>query len=239
MSDAQRGPQTAVIFRQFCTRDEDVSYLLADPVSRYAALVDPHVDAEGSYQEVLSRLDLSLVYLFETHAHESHQSAAPVLRAATGARLVTQSSVDVACVDLHVDDGETVYVGEEILSVIETPGHSACSMCLRWRDRVFTGHTLLAGVTGSCTRGDADAGRLFDSVRDGLFMLPDETVVYPGRLVDGRRISSIAQERAINADLRPHTSREQFVRCKQREARGGERREGWYLAANRRCDGGV
>lgn len=109
-------------------------------------------------------------------------------------------------------------MGEEVVNVMETPGHSVCSLSFKWQDRVFTGHTLLAGVTGSCQRDDADAGRLFDSVRECLFKLPDETLIYPGRVRAERRISSIGQERAMNTDLQPGTTRERFIRQKQLEA---------------------
>jgi len=172
-----------VIFRRFCTPDQDISYLLADPVGRYAAVLDPDIGAESGYLEIVRRFDLRLIYIIETHLHEFHLSG-------TGA---THSSVDVDSVDMHVDDGDRLYVGKELLSVVATPGHSACSLSYLWRDRVFTGHTLL----------------------------PDETLVYPGRVTDRRRISSIGQERAANAannDLQPQTSREQFAKRKQLQA---------------------
>lgn len=225
-----------MIFRQFCTPDQDISYVLADPVSRYAALLDPEIGAESDYLEIVRRLDLRLIYVIETHLHESHLSAAPALRAETGARLVTHSSVDVDCVDMHVDDGDRLYVGEELLSVVATPGHSACSLSYLWRDRVFTGHTLLAGETGSCLRADADAGRLFDSVRERLFALPDETLVYPGRVTDRRRISSIGQERAANNDLQPQISREQFAKRKQLQAMHRGPWQAGCVPANQRCN---
>ncbi|HHJ17997.1 MAG TPA: MBL fold metallo-hydrolase [Gammaproteobacteria bacterium] len=224
-----------MIFRQFCTSDDEISYLLADPVTRYAALLDPNLLAEPDYIEVMNRLDLRLVYVIETHAHESHLSAASVLRTDTGARLVTHSEADISCVDMHVDAGDSIFVGEECISVLATPGHSMCSLSIRWRDRVFTGHTLLAGATGPCLRDDANAGQLFDSVEQRLFALPDETLVYPGRIRNGWRISSIGQERAMNADLQPGTTRGQFIERKQLEAMYGRTWKNDSLAANRHC----
>jgi sulfur dioxygenase len=225
-----------VIFRQFCTPDQDISYLLADPVTRYAAVLDPEIGAECDYLEIVRRLDLRLIYVIETHVHESHMSAATALRAETGARLVTHSAVGVDCVDMHVDDGDRLYVGEELLSVVATPGHSACSLSYLWRDRVFTGHTLLAGETGSCHRADADAGRLFDSVRERLFRLSDETLVYPGRMTDRRRVSSIGQERAANNDLQPQVTREQFEKRKQLQVMRSRPWHSGCAPANQRCE---
>jgi sulfur dioxygenase len=219
-----------VIFRQFCTADNDISYLLADPVSRYAAVLDPSVEAEHDYIDVIRRLDLRLVYAIETHAHESHVSAAPVLCAETGAQLVTHRAAGLECVDRHVDHGERLCLGEEWIGVMETPGHSPCSLSYIWRDRVFTGHTLLAGATGSCQRADADVGRLFDSIVERLFALPDDMLVYPGRISGERCSSSIGRERTANADLQAQTTRAHFIRRKRAEALTAVHEGGWPAA---------
>jgi glyoxylase-like metal-dependent hydrolase (beta-lactamase superfamily II) len=223
-----------MIFRQFFSADDDSSYLLADPVTRYAAVLDPHAQTERSYLELIRSLDLRLVYVIETHAHESHLSAAPALRAETGARLIAHSAADLACVDMHVDDGDRIFIGEEYLSVMATPGHSVCSLSYVWRDRVFTGHSLLVGSTGPCRRADGDAGRLYDSIRERLLTLPDETLVYPGRITGQGRVSSIGQERVTNTELQPDTTRDWFINCKHSQPIP----DGWsqkdHLAANRR-----
>ncbi|MGD2073392.1 MAG: MBL fold metallo-hydrolase [Gammaproteobacteria bacterium] len=224
-----------MIFRQFCTDDGDISYLLADPVTRYAALLDPHVDARTDYGAVIRRLDLRLVYLIETHLHESHLSAAPALRADTDAQVVAHNCVDLVCVDRRVVDDESIFMGEERINAMETPGHSACSMSYLWRDRVFTGHTLLAGATGPCHRDDADADRLFDSVRDRLFVLPKETLVCPGRATGHRRGSTIGDECAGNVDLRPRMTRAEFVAVKRLELARGRVWQTDSLEDNRGC----
>jgi sulfur dioxygenase len=224
-----------VIFRQFCTDDGDISYLLADPVTRYAALLDPHVDARADYGAVFRRLELRLVYLIETHLHESHLSATPALRAHTDAQVVAHNCIDLVCVDRRVVDGECIFMGEERINAMETPGHSACSMSYQWRDRVFTGHTLLAGATGPCQRDDADAARLFDSVRDRLFVLPKATLVCPGRVTGRRRRSTIGDERAGNADLRPRMTRARFVAAKRLELAQGRVWQIDSLENNRGC----
>lgn len=224
-----------MIFRQFCTPDEEISYLLADPVSRYAAVVDPNTQAERDYIEVLHRLDLRLMYVIETHVHESHFSAAPLLRAETGAQLVAHQNAVLSCVDMPVEDDENIYLGEEVITVMTTPGHSSCSQSYLWRDRLFTGHTLLAGVTGNCQRPDANAGLLFESVHDRLFKLPAETLIYPGRLIEKRRISCIGQERAVNTDLAPRTTLEEFIARKQAEKQHINSQMNESLKANEQC----
>lgn len=207
-----------MIFRQFSTADKEISYLLADPVTRQAALLDPNLLAEESYMQIIEQLDLTLVHVMETHVHEIQPGPTVRLCELTGARLVSSDAGRQDGTDLQVGDGDNVFVGEELISVLATPGYSACSLSYYWRDRVFTGHTLLAGATGSCQRLDADAGDLFDSVREKLFSLPNETLVYPGQKNTERCLSSIGQERTLNKEMTTRMTREIFIQRKQREA---------------------
>ena len=83
-------------------------------------------------------------------------------------------------------------------------------MSYQWRDRVFTGDTLLIG---GCGRTDFQAGNadaLYFSITEKLFSLPDETLVYPGHDYKGRRVSSIGEEKATNPRVSGR-SQEEFV----------------------------
>jgi glyoxylase-like metal-dependent hydrolase (beta-lactamase superfamily II) len=205
-----------VIFRQFRAADSQLSYLFADPVTRRAAVLDPHLSLEREYLEMIGHLDLKLAFAIETHAHESHLSAAPLLCEETGACWLMSRLVAARARARPVDDGECVYIGEECVAALATPGHSACSMCFRWRDRVFTGHTLLTGRTGDCARTDADAATLYHSVARCLYALPGDTLVFPGLETASGRASTIQFERRQNADLNAATSPESFVHGKRR-----------------------
>ena len=206
-----------MIFRQFCTADKEISYLLADPVTRQAALLDPNLLAEKNYRQIIEQLDLTLGLVMLTRIHELQAMQTSIWCEPTGAQLVSARTSQWATSALQVSDGDDVFIGEELVHVLATPGYSTCSLSFCWRDRVFTGHTLLAGATGSCQRVDADAGDLFDSVREKLFALPDETLVYPGRKNTERCLSSIGQERTLNEELTPRMTRELFIQGKQHE----------------------
>jgi len=204
-----------MILRQFCAPDGQLSYLFADPVTRYAAAIDPHTRQEQEYLEMIGHLGLRLEYTIETHAHESHLSASVLLKAETGAKWLSPGLAALDDVDGRFEDGDTVFIGEERIDVLHTPGHSPCSMSYLWCGHVFTGHTLLAGITGSCERPDSDAGQMFDSLQNCLFTLPATTVVLPGLLVLEKGTTSVVQERVRNKDCQPGTTREQFIRQKQ------------------------
>lgn len=205
-----------MIFRQFHANDSQLSYLFADPVTRYAAVLDPHLSLEHDYLEFIRRLDLKLKFAIETHAHESHFSAAPLLCKETGAHWLMSYSVANAAEARPVKHGEHVFIGEEYFSVLETPGHSTCSMCFCWRDCVFTGHTLLAGCTGDCSRPDADVHKLYESIIEHLYVLPVDTRVYPGLEFAGCEKSTIGHEREQNCELNTNTGKEHFVTVKQK-----------------------
>lgn len=201
-----------MMFRQFFEpTTATLSYLLADPFTRKAALIDG-VDGEANrYLARIKELGLTLTYLLETHVHEDHKSIAPQLKALTKARLAVHENGGVRCADLQLRDGDVLYLGEEAIEVLHTPGHSACSATYRWRDRLFTGETLLVGTVGLCVGPEADAEQLYESVHERLYSLPGECLVYPGVDEVGKRVSSIEQERLTNRDLGHDTNREAFI----------------------------
>lgn len=225
-----------MIFRQFCAEDKQLSYLFADPITRHATVLDPHIQLEQDYLSMIHRLDLKLEFAVESHAHESHMSAAPVLCNETGAQWITSTRIDTGGAARTVDDGECLYIGEECFGALETPGHSSCSMCFRWRDRVFTGHTLLAGATGPCSRPDSDAGQLYSSITKRLYALPQDTLVYPGCECMNQRESTIRRERHQNRELNAHTTCDAFINCKRPELQAMPWASRRRAASDRRAD---
>ncbi|MBN1445765.1 MAG: MBL fold metallo-hydrolase [Candidatus Omnitrophica bacterium] len=79
-----------------------------------------------------------------------------------------------------LEDGDTVKVGEVVFEVMHTPGHSPGSISLRSGGIVFTGDTLFNCGYGRTDFPGGDEEKLFDSIRTRLFVLPEETVIYPG-----------------------------------------------------------
>jgi rhodanese-related sulfurtransferase len=83
-------------------------------------------------------------------------------------------------------------------------------MSFLWRERVFSGDSLLIDGCGRSDFQGGSASDLYDSITNNLFTLPDETLVYPGHDYNGRFVSSIVQERGRNPRLAGQ-SREQFI----------------------------
>lgn len=101
------------------------------------------------------------------------------------------------------------------LTPLHTPGHTDSHFTFLRGDRVFTGDALLIDGCGRTDFQDGDAALLYRSVHDRLFALPDDTLVYPAHDYDGRRVSTIAQERQRNPRLGGGRSLAEFVAIMQ------------------------
>jgi sulfur dioxygenase len=186
------------------------SYLLGDRNERVALVIDPAADNIDVLLALAADLKLTLHYILLTHVHPEAGRVATDLRARTGALIVVSSDCELPSADVRVDHDDHLVFGNERVYVIGTPGHTRCSVCYRWRDRLFTGDTLLVHACGDIASPGADAGRLFDSVIDRLFRLPPETLVFPGFDIAGRTVSTIAEEKAANPRFSGR-SRDAFV----------------------------
>jgi glyoxylase-like metal-dependent hydrolase (beta-lactamase superfamily II) len=201
-----------VIFRQlFEPVSSTYTYLLADPATRRAVLIDPVVEEVETYAALLAELDLTLVYTLETHVHADHVTAGALLRERFGSRTVVHKDGGAACADVPVRHGDHIRVDGLDLEVRETPGHTDGCVAYVGADRVFTGDTLLIGGCGRTDFQQGDAGRLYDSVHAQLFSLSPDTLVYPAHDYKGRTVSTIREEVASNARLGGGKSRDEFV----------------------------
>jgi glyoxylase-like metal-dependent hydrolase (beta-lactamase superfamily II) len=161
-------------FRQF--RDpatETFSYLIGCCRTGQAAIIDPVISHVPLYLGVLKELDLQLTWIFETHLHADHISAADSLREWTGARVAVGGRAGISCADSLVDDTDTLTIGALTLDVVATPGHTAGCVTYRWADRLFTGDSLLIGGCGAINEPGSSGLTLFDSVTRRLFCLDD------------------------------------------------------------------
>lgn len=229
-----------MIFRQFHeSASSALSYLVGDPITREAALIDGVRGQVSQYLATLKQLGLVLVYLLETHVHEDHRSVAPLLKEMTGARLGVHEQGRVRCADLQLREGDVVYVGEEAIETMYTPGHSACSVTYRWRDRLCTGDTLLVGTVGACTGLRADAEQLYESIHERLYTQPGELLVYPGREIAGHRVSSIEQERLTNRDLPYGRDREAFIAARRVAFESPSAQRLQCMQLNQTCANGI
>ena len=184
------------LFRQLHDPETStLTYLLADPNTWAAALIDPVPEQQAVYLTWLEQHGLKLDYVLVTHSPANPSDGYATLRAQTGARLAAHDSARLETCDQRLRDGDRIYLGEEMIEVIHVPGMLPCSVTYRWNDRLFTGNCLWANAAGDFENGKHGAVSDYDSVNKRLFCLPDEYLVYPGYDSSGHRVSCISQQK--------------------------------------------
>ena len=196
-----------------------------------AVVVDPQRDV-AIYLEDAQKHGLKIAHIIETHLHADFVSGHRELGAHTGAKIHVGVRAGAQFPHHDVRDGDEIAFGRAVLRFLETPGHSADSICVLVTDldrgpqpwAALTGDTLFIGEVGrpdlSPDHTAAElASMLYDSLHDKLLKLPDSVEIYPahgagslcGRNISPERQSTIGKERALNYALRP-MSREDFIR---------------------------
>jgi sulfur dioxygenase len=200
-----------MFFKQlFDPASSTLSYLIADDANHAAVIIDPVVDQVERDLQLLREHGLELEYTLDTHVHADHITSAQALKQATGARTAVCRDCLAQGYDRSLEDGDVILFGQQEILTIATPGHTPGSVCYLWRDRLFTGDTLLIGGCGRTDFQNGSAEALWESITGRLFKLDEQTLVYPGHDYKGRRVSSIGEEKRLNARLAGKT-REEFL----------------------------
>ena len=248
-----RAPQITAFF------DEPtftVSYVVSDPVTKQAAIIDSvwdfdHASGRTSFTSadaIIAHVEaeaLTVQWIFETHAHADHLSAAPFLQQKLGGKLAigreivtvqgvfgkifnegTEFARDGSQFDHLLDDGDTLMIGDIPMIALHVPGHTPADMAYVIGDALFTGDTMFMPDYGSarCDFPGGDAHHLYRSVRR-LMELPYATRVFlchdykaPGRDSFAWETTILA-ERTANVHIHEGVSEDEFVSMRtQRDA---------------------
>jgi glyoxylase-like metal-dependent hydrolase (beta-lactamase superfamily II) len=169
----------------------ELSYLLADADAREAVLVDPRGRDLPLLQSLLAERELRLRWVLRTHHHDSLMRHEPGRLAVLGAPVVQgHCAGDVQ----PAKAGDMLAFGSEMVCVMATPGHTASCLSFAWRDRLFCGG-LLAVDTCPHQPYPAQPQALWDSVRQQIFTLPDETLLFAGHERHARAVSTVLEQR--------------------------------------------
>jgi sulfur dioxygenase len=201
-----------MLFRQLLDRETwTYTYLVADPQTGEAALVDPVLEQVKRDVQLLQELGLTLRYALDTHVHADHITGTGKLRELTGCLGVVPAGAQVTCADRLLQDGEVLQVGAIPIQAIATPGHTDSHLAyLVHHTHLLTGDSLLIRGCGRTDFQGGDAGQLYDAITQKLFTLDDAVWVYPGHDYRGHTVSTIGEEKRWNPRLAGRT-REEFI----------------------------
>ena len=191
-----------MIFRQlFDPVSSTYTYLLADRGE--AVLIDPVFEQVRRDAALLCELSLKLLWTLETHVHADHVTGAWMMKSRTGSRIAVSAEGGATCPDRLLQDGDRIEFGGRHLEVRATPGHTngCVTYVLDDKSMAFTGDCVLIRGCGRTDFQHGSSPKLYRSVHEKIFSLPDECLLYPAHDYRGLTVTSVAEEKAYNPRL--------------------------------------
>lgn len=171
-----------------------LSYLLADARQQEAAVIDPQSADISLIRAMLGEGKLRLKWVLRTHDHDVHRPGELVALQRLGAPIVQGR----AATGVHVPlDGQQLQIGSSAIHVLHTPGHTAHCLSFAWSDRVFCG-SLMNVNDCPWQSWPTEPAKLWDSVTQKIFTLPDETLLFPGQDCESHSVSTVHDQRRWN-----------------------------------------
>ncbi len=187
-------------------------YLIGDINSRTCALIDPAFETDRILEKARES-GYRVTHLINTHAHSDHTAGNGAIKAATGAQILIHE-LDAKRLekflnktfsrmlggkgspkpDVLLKDNDIINVGEIHLSVLHTPGHTPGGICLHAAGHIFTGDTLFVGAVGRTDLPGGSLKQLLTSIREKIYTLPADTIVWPGHDYGPLPSSTVQQE---------------------------------------------
>ncbi len=174
------------------------TYLVFDDLSGDTMLIDPAAPSQAVC-EYIKKHNLSVRYLINTHGHADHIGGnaffqectkAPILIHRNDAGMLLDAKQNLSsylefnllspAAEKTLSDGDILKLGAFSFRTIHTPGHTPGSICIYGEGLLFSGDTLFCGDHGRTDLPGGNQRQIVQSIKDKLFILPDETLVLPG-----------------------------------------------------------
>ena len=200
-----------MIFEQlFDTKSSTYTYIISSGKGREALIIDPVIEHTDEYIKVLKNLELKLVKVIDTHIHADHITGLNELNKRTNCTRIMGEKSKSEVIDLKIKDNEKIKIENIEINAIYTPGHTDCSYSYLMNDRVFTGDTLLINGTGRTDFQNGSSEDAYESLFNKLLKLPKDTLVYPAHDYNGKKFSTIENEKNNNPRLQV-SSKEEYA----------------------------
>lgn len=185
------------------------NYLIIDEQSKEAALIDCS-SVNDELKHDLAEHNATLKYILLTHGHFDHIAG---IRQNPNVKIVMNKEdlgwlnkanqylpmfgipeISIPKVDIFVNDGDIIKLGNLEIKVITTPGHTQGGVCYLVDGKLFSGDTIFRESVGRCDLEGGDFDQIVDSIENKIFTLPPQTLIYPGH----GRMTSVEWEKEHN-----------------------------------------
>lgn len=189
------------LFEQFRVERGCLGYVVADPETKLAAVIDPEVEMVEPMLDYVFEHGLKPAYIIDTHTHADHFSGARTLKSKTTASIVMHDKAPASCVDLKVQDGDSLNLGQLSIKFLHTPGHAEDLISVLLPGRILTADALLIGSCGRTDLPNGNAARQYHTLYETYRALSGDLEVWPGHDYEGREHSTLAEEKASNPKM--------------------------------------
>ena len=191
-----------MIFEQlFDNKSSTYTYVISSGEGREALIIDPVIEHTEEYLKILEKLKLKLVKVIDTHIHADHITGLNELSKRTNCTKIMGEQSKSEVVDIKIKEDDKIEIDKIEIKTIYTPGHTDCSYSFLMKDRIFTGDTLLINGTGRTDFQNGSAKTQYDSLFNKILKLPEKTLVYPAHDYNGKKFSTIGDEKNNNPRL--------------------------------------
>jgi|TARA_B110000305_G_scaffold222034_1_gene265325 glyoxylase-like metal-dependent hydrolase (beta-lactamase superfamily II) len=198
-----------MIFKQvFDIKSSTYTYLIASAKGREAVIIDPVLENVDEYINILKELNLKLVKVIDTHIHADHITGASKLKKATSCMILMGEHTPAETVEIKLKDEEIIKLDQLEIKALHTPGHTSDSYSFLMDNHLFSGDTLLINGTGRTDFQNGSAKDAYNSIFNRLLVLPEETLLYPAHDYNGKKVSSIGNEKKFNPRLQVRNEEE-------------------------------
>ena len=190
-----------ILKQLFDTKSSTYTYLIASANGREALVIDPVEENVNDYINLLKELDLKLVKVIDTHIHADHVTGASKLKSRTNCTTIMGENSPAETVDIKLKDEETIKIDQLQIKALYTPGHTSDSYSFLLNNYLFSGDTLLINGTGRTDFQNGSSEDAYNSLFNKLLKLPEDTILYPGHDYNGKKASTIGNEKKFNPRL--------------------------------------
>ena len=202
-----------ILFRQLLDYETNTyTYILADINTNEAVIIDPVFEMAERDAKLIKELWLTVKYFLDTHVHADHVTWSSKLKELLGAWEIGVGAKNewVKHNDLFLEDNQVLKIGDIEIKVLETPGHTSGCVSYVVDDMVFTGDLIFVRGSGRTDFQSGSNEAMFHNTRDKVFILSDETKIYPWHDYNGHMSSTVEEEKKYNPRLKLENSYEDF-----------------------------